>query len=428
MTVSRRDFTRLLALTGSAAMLPEFPRALLETPRTPLPLTPLEPDEKFWTAVRGKFLMPKDLVFVNAANLCPTSLPVFDALAANTKYLDSDPSSASRAKLQQGREESRRLIAAALRAAPEEIIMTRNTSEANNLVSSGLKLGADDEVLIFSDNHPSNKAAWREKAKRFGFTVVEVPAVNPHPGPAGYVDAFVKAITPKTRALAVTHVTNVLGDMLPVAELCKAARERGVLSLVDGAQTFGVLDVDVKAMGADFYSGSAHKWPCGPKEIGVLYVNAAVHDRLAPSIVSLYGGQVGISRTHEAYGQRDEAALATLAAAMKFQDEIGRAAIEKRSRELTQYLVKGLQAINGVSLWTSLSPDRSAAILVFRPGTLDRRRFVTTLYEKDRIACATGGDETRPGVRLSPHFYNTMEEMDRTLDAVRRYMKSGLPA
>src|SRR5262245_56077663 len=147
MTVSRRDFTRLLALTGSAAMLREFPRGLAEAPRTPLPPTPLEPDERFWMAVRGKFLMPKDSVFVNAANLCPTSLPVFDGLAANTKYLDTDPSSVAKAKLMQGREESRRLVAASLRAAPEEIILTRNTSEANNLVSSGLKLGPGDEVI-----------------------------------------------------------------------------------------------------------------------------------------------------------------------------------------------------------------------------------------------------------------------------------------
>ena len=429
MTVSRRDFTRLLALTGSATMLREFPAGLLETiPRTPLPRTPLEPDEKFWTEVRGRFLMPKDLAFVNAANICPTSLPVLDALNANTRYLDSDPSSASRAKLTVGREESRKLIAQALRASPEEIIMTRNTSEANNLVSSGLKLGPGDEVLVFSDNHPSNIVAWREKAKRFGFTIVEVPVVNPHPGAAAYVDAFSKAMTPRTRIMAVTHVTNTIGDLMPVAELCRVARDRGVMSLVDGAQSFGILDVDVKAMGADFYSGSAHKWPCGPKEIGVLYVNAAVHDRLAPSIVSLYGGQVGISRTHEAYGQRDEAALATLATAMKLQDDIGRTAIEKRSRELTLYLAKGLQAIDGVTLWTQPDAARMAAIIVFKPGNLDPTRFYRTLYEKERDVCASAGGPTRPGVRLSPHFYNTMEEMDRALAAVKKYMASGLPA
>jgi selenocysteine lyase/cysteine desulfurase len=91
-----------------------------------------------------------------------------------------------------------------------------------------------------------------------------------------------------------------MGDMLPVAELCRAARERGVLALVDGAQSFGVFDVNLREMRPHFYSGSAHKWPCGPKETGVLFVDREVHDRLAPSIVSLYGGAVGISRTHEA--------------------------------------------------------------------------------------------------------------------------------
>jgi isopenicillin-N epimerase len=417
--VSRRDFTRLLALTGSAALLREFPYDLVGVP---LPTTPAEPDEKFWKEVRARFLVPPDLAFLNAANLCPTSLPVVEALEKNTRYLDSNPSSASRAKLTEGREESRRLVAAALRATPEEIIITRNTSEANNLVSSGLQLGAGDEVIVFAENHPSNLNAWREKSKRFGFTVIEVAQVTPHPGADFYVDAFVKAMTPRTRVIAFTHVTNTVGDMLPAAELCRVARERGVFSLMDGAQSFGVLDVDLSQIQPSFYSGSAHKWPCGPKETGVLYINRAVHDRIAPSVVSLYGGAVGISRTHEAYGQRDEAALATLAAAVKFQDEIGRAAIEKRARQLAQRLATELKRIDGVTLWTNPDPARSAAIVVFKPGTLDPRRLVSTLYEKERIACAASGGQNRPGVRLSPHFYNTMDEIDRAIAAVRKYV------
>src|SRR5688500_11624898 len=311
--------------------------------------------------------MPPDLAIINAANLCPTSLPVVEALEKNTRYLDTNPSSASRAKLTEGREEARRLVAQSLRVTPEEIVITRNTSEANNLVSSGLALSANDEVIVFLDNHPSNLNAWREKAKRFGFTVVEVAVTNPHPGPAAYVDAFSKAITSRTRVLAVTHVTNTIGDMLPVAELCRVARERGVFALVDGAQSFGVLDVNLAEMRPHFYSGSAHKWPCGRKETGVLFVDRAVHDRIARSIVSLYGGAVGISRTHEAYGQRDEAALATLGAALKLQDEIGRPAIEKRARQLATHLATELQRINGVTLWTVPDSTRSAAIIVFKP-------------------------------------------------------------
>ena len=249
--VSRRDFARYLAITGSAALWPDFPKGLLGTP---LPKTPAEPDEQFWREVRARFLMPPDLAFINAANICPTSLPVVEALEKNTRFLDANPSSASRAKLTEGREESRRLVAQALRVTPEEIVITRNTSEANNFVSSGLQLGAGDDVVVFGDNHPSNINAWREKAKRFGFGVVEVPVANPHPGTDFYVDAFTKAMTPRTRVLAVTHVTNTMGDLLPVTELCRVARERGVLSLVDGAQSFGVLERGLKACGREVKS------------------------------------------------------------------------------------------------------------------------------------------------------------------------------
>lgn len=423
-SLSRRDFTRLLAVTGSAALWPGFPEGLIATP---LPPTPQEPDEKYWREVRARFLMPPDLAFLNAANLCPTALPVLEALERNTRYLDGDPSSASRAKLTEGREEARRMLAQVLRVTPEEIVVTRNTSEANNLVSSGLSLGPGDEVVVFADNHPSNLAAWREKAKRFGFTVVDVPVRTPHPGPDAYLEAFANAMTPRTRVVAMTHVTNTVGDLLPVAALCRLARERGALSLVDGAQSFGVLDVDLPVIQPDFYTGSAHKWPCGPKETGVLFVSEAVHDRIHPSIVSLYPGAVGISRKLEGFGQRDEAALATLPAALKFQDDIGRALIERRSRQLAQRFLSALARIDGVSLWTHADPARSAAVVVFKPGALDPRRLVAALYQNDRIVSASGGGAGRAGVRFAPHFYNTMDEVDRAIAAVRNYIRRGLP-
>jgi hypothetical protein len=186
-----------------------------------------------------------------------------------------------------------------LRAAPEEIVLTRNTSEANNLVSSGLPLKAGDEVIVFDDNHPSNHAAWREKGARAGFAVEIVPAPSPHPGPEYFVEAFIKKTTPRTKLWTFTHVTSTVGDQLPAKDLCAAARERGILTHLDGAQTFGVLDVDLSDLQPDFYSGSAHKWPCGPREVGLLFVNRRVAP-LAPSVISLYAGAVGASKTLEA--------------------------------------------------------------------------------------------------------------------------------
>jgi selenocysteine lyase/cysteine desulfurase len=212
-------------------------------------------------------------------------------------------------------------------------------------------------VTVWADNHLSNLNAWRMKGARFGFTVVAVPIPPAHPGGDGYVDLFTKAFTPRTRLVAVTHVSSNSGDLLPVSEICAAARSRGILSLVDGAQAFGVLDVDLGAMKPDFYTGSMHKWPCGPKEKGLLYVNKAVHDRIHPSLVGVYAGAVGISRTLETHGQRDDASVAAVTDALKFQGSIGRAVIEKRSRQLAQALMDGLRKLNGVKLWTD--PARS---------------------------------------------------------------------
>jgi selenocysteine lyase/cysteine desulfurase len=424
MTITRRDFTRLFAVGGSAALFthPEFAAAR----PAPLPAAGTPATDAFWDTVRAQFVMPPGLTVMNAANLCPSSRPVLEAMYNATRDIDQDPSPSNRAKLGPAKEEVRKRLAAFLRVTPEEIVITRNTSESNNLVSSGLDLKAGDEVLIFGDNHPSNNQAWHEKAKRFGYTVTTVDHVNPHPGLEYYVDAFTKALTPRTKVLAFTHFTNTAGDMMPAAELCRVARERGVMTLVDGAQSFGLFDVDLAAMQPDFYTGSAHKWPCGPKEAGVLFVSRRVHDRIWPSIYSAYTGAVGISRTFEGFGQRDEPCLIAFGEALAFQEKVGRANIEKRARELSQALIAGLKGIDGIRLWTHPSPELSAAVVTFQPGSLDLRKLSAALYEKDHIACATRGGRDRGGLRFSPHFYNTMAEVERVVAAVGRYMKSGV--
>ena len=152
---------------------------------------------------------------LNAANLCPASRPVIEALKRESDSVDKDPSAQNRARLSGEKENLRKTLAAFLRVTPEEIVITRNTSEANNMVSSGLDLKAGDEVIVFQDNHPSNLTAWSEKAKRFGFTVIEIPQVNPHPGMEHYINAYKKAITPKTKVLTFTHLSSSVGDCSP---------------------------------------------------------------------------------------------------------------------------------------------------------------------------------------------------------------------
>jgi selenocysteine lyase/cysteine desulfurase len=422
--LNRRQFARLLALGGSAALVPAPVLAWRGVPKLGPP--PEVMSESYWSEVRAQFVLAPELAIMNAANLCPSSAPVLESVYSNTKDMDRDPSFNNRAKLTEGKEATRRLLAEFLRVTPEEIIIARNTSEANNLVSSGLDLKAGDEVVISSDNHPSNHEAWREKAKRLGFTVHIVEQVNPYPGDDYYLDAFGRAITSRTKVIAFTHQTSTVGDPMPAKELCRLARQRGVLSLVDGAQTFGVFDVDLSDMQPDFFTGSAHKWPCGPKEVGLLYVKREAQPRIWPSILSAYTGAAGLSKTFEGFGQRDEPAIIAFGEALKFQSKIGRPVIEARARELTQALIQGLQKIDGVKLWTHTASERSGTVVSFQPGSLDVRKLSDALYSNDHIACATRGGSDRPGLRFSPHVYNTHAEVERVLGALRKYSARGV--
>ncbi|MBI4622666.1 MAG: aminotransferase class V-fold PLP-dependent enzyme [Verrucomicrobia bacterium] len=425
--VSRRDFARLFAVGGSAALFadPAWTRLAAQT----APFTPgagASSGESFWKSVREQFVVPPDLGVLNAANLCPSSRPALEALTRETRSVDEDPSPMNRARLYPEKEKTRRALAEFLRVTPAEIIITRNTSESNNLVSNGLDLKPGDEVIVHADNHPSNFVAWREKARRFGFTVVTIEQKNPHPGMEYYVDAFTRAITPRTKVLAFTHLTSTVGDLFPAKELCRIARERGVLTMIDGAQSFGLLDVNLADIQPDFYSGSAHKWPCGARECGVLFVNQRAQERLWPTIYSAYTGAVGFSQTFEGFGQRDEATMIALAEALAFQAKIGRAAIEKRSRELTQQFLTGLRKLPGMKVWTSPRPELNVAIVSFLPGTLDAEKVAAALYEKERIGITTRTGADRPGLRASPHIYNSPQEIDRLLAGLSKYVKSGV--
>jgi selenocysteine lyase/cysteine desulfurase len=421
--LSRRELARLFAFGGSAAFLghPAFRALRIHRPGPPGP--PRSAAD--WNEIRARFLIPEALTVLNAANLCPAPAHVLQTVQEYTERLDREPVPSFRNEMHSAKEAVRERLARYLRVLPEEVLITRNTSEANNWVSSGLDLGPGDEVLIFADNHPSNHLAWRAKGERFGYAVRELPVENPHPGPDHYVDAFRSAVTARTRVLAFSHLTNTVGDLFPARELCSLARDLGILTLVDGAQTLGLLDLDLSDMQPDFFSGSAHKWPCGPKETGLLYVNRRVHDRFWPSVYSPYAGTIGLSRTHEGMGQRDEPAIHTFGEQIDFLTGIGQAAIETRSRDITNALVEGLASIDGVRLWCSADPDLRVAVVSFDPAGLDPRRVLQAL-EADGIVAAARAGTDRAGIRFAPHFYNSFEDVDRAVGAIHRYVRTGL--
>jgi len=370
--------------------------------------------EEFWDEVRAQFTFTENAVPMNAANLCPSFLAVAERVQLLTADIDQDCSFNNRSKFGDLLENARRAVAAQLNVTADEIALVRNTSEANNMVSAGLDLSAGDEVLLWDQNHPTNNVAWEVRAARAGFTVVKVSTPAQPGDTQELVQAFTSRMTDRTRVLALTHVSNVSGVRLPIAELVAAAQARGVYVHVDGAQTWGAMAVDLKALGVDSYSASAHKWYMGPKEVGLLYVKSANISRLWPAVVAPGWGDgpetslVG-ARKFESLGQRDDAALAGLGLAAQIHDRIGPARIESRVRFLAQRLKQGL-VDSGIELVTPLDPELSHGVCIARAPAGRGGEIANRLYSEHGIACAATG-----GVRLCPTIYNTIDHVDRAI-------------
>ena len=169
-------------------------------------------------------------------------------------------------------EASRSKIARHLGVTADETALVRNTSEANNIINNGFSLKSGDEVVLWDQNHPSNNVAWDVRAARFGLAIKRVRTPAQPANAEELLKAFESAFGPRTRVLALTHVSNVSGLRLPVRELAESAHRKGIFVHVDGAQSWGALHVDLRQLGCDSYSASAHKWFMGPKEVGQFYV------------------------------------------------------------------------------------------------------------------------------------------------------------
>ena len=376
-------------------------------------------EEAFWEQVKAQFPIRPGLTMMNSANLCPTHYPVLERLFGLTRDLDGDVSFQNRAKFAGTKDEARSRLAGYVGAEPEEIAITRNTTEANNLVINGLDLAAGDEVLVWGENHESNLMAWEVRARRSGFSVKRVET------PAGPLSAevlrarFLGMLTPRTRVMAVSHVSNISGIGLPMKSLCEECRDRNILTLVDGAQTLGALDLDLHDMSCDFFTGSLHKWPMGPKETGLLYARRGSVDRVWPSVVGVgYDTAEGKGALKlETFGQRDDPALSAIVPAMDFLESIGKERVEARIRAIIARLRRGIEAIPGVSILTPPDPAINAGILIFSlPGIAGSDAF-EALYRDHDIGSARAG--LVDGVRLSPHIYNTLADADRVLDALK---------
>lgn len=409
---SRRHFLKKTLVGASLSALP------ISLPAKNSLLTSaysVEEGEAYWRQIRQQFGLRPNLTLMNAANLCPSPRAVSEAVYSGTQDLDYDASFHNRKKFGELRTTLRSKLADYLNVSIDEITLTRNTSESNNTIVQGLPLKEGDEIVLWEQNHPTNLLAWQVQAKRIGFTVkvVSTPA-NPA-SPQELIDFFVQAFTPHTRLLSFSHVSNTTGVAMP-DELCKIAREKGILSMVDGAQSFGSRTLDLSAIGCDFYTSSAHKWFMGPREMGILYMRQPLISELWPHVVAAgYEKHTpdDIERL-SSLGQQDIAKIPAFSKAIEFHEAIGQEQIAQRISSLTSQLKEQIKdRFPQAKLITPMEKDMSGGVVIVQFPDQDHVQLFNQLYEQHHIACAPTG-----GLRFSPTIYNTPEEVNKVIDAL----------
>ena len=404
MTVDRRDFLKLAGATAVAAnMTRSVGAASIATAETG----------------RDAFAFPEDRVPMNAANLCPMPVAVRDAITGHDRALDHDMSHISRGRIERLKEEARSQLAAQLGVAADELAIVRNTSEANNIVVQGMPLEVGDEVLLWDQNHPSNAVAWDVHAARHGFAVKRLSVPGSAKSAEEVVNAFVAAVSSRTKVVSMTHISNISGTRLPAGALCRAlhAKNPALHVHLDGAQTWGIVDVDLNELDCDSFSASAHKWYMGPREVGLLYVREPHIAKLWPNCVSVpWGGspapEVTGARRFEAFGQRDDAAIAALLKTVAFHERLTPAAIERRASLLAQRLRDGLGSL-GVDFVSPLNEPFTSNVVILAAPPENRSTLVQRVLDDAGIIVAGVG-----GLRMTPHVYNTEAHIDRMVEAV----------
>ena len=373
-------------------------------------------DEAFWRAVRQSTMLDPEIVFLNDGSYSAPPHPVFDALLKYNRIVCEDP---SRQGVLSGKceREVRPKLAAFVGADPDEIALTRNTTDGMSIVGAGLKIARGDEVLTTTHEHPGGIGPWRLRAARDGIEIREIKIPSPAESPEQILNVINDAIGPKTKAVSFCHMTCTDGLIYPAKEICALARDKGIYSVVDGAHPLGMFVFNLHDIAPDFYANSPHKWLGAPLGNGFLYVRPEMLDHVWPMHGSL-GWDAPSARRFECYGTRDWPVTAAVGDAIDFQLAVGRERIEERGRSLMTHFKTEAAKLSGLKLWTPMDPRMSCSLAAVSIREISLDKIMAYLREKYAVVSRPVAYDLN-AVRFSTHYFNTHEEVEIAIQGLR---------
>ena len=388
------------------------------------------PDQKrLWQRVQSEFLFEPGLLHFNNGSIGATPRAIVEAHKAYIDRFETNPytyawSGFSDKKLVDVTPKA----AGFLNAGPDEILLTRNTTEGMNLISTGMRLKAGDEILTTDHEHAGGINCWHHMAQMQGVTVKKIHLPVPATSKEEILELVEDGITPRTRVCSFPHLTTTTGLIMPLAEIARITRPKDILLVCDGAQAPGMLDVDVRQLQVDAYASSSHKWMLAPKGTGLLYVRKEVQDRIRPVTTWTAGGSQYAAYTASG-GTRNTPMLLAYGDTMDFHTALGRPRVETRVRQLTTYLRRRLRPIGNLVSVTPDDPELSAAMTSYEiEGPSSVAALKEELSRRQIIIKSTGYSSAGLGmqvpvrnvsvIRLSTHIYNSEDQIDRLADEI----------
>ena len=379
-------------------------------------------DEDYWSVIQQGYTTSPSLINLNNGGVSPSPRIVQEAVERFNKMTNEGPSYYMWRILDQGREPLRYKLAQLAGADPEEIAINRNATEALNTVIFGLNLSKGDEVLGTKQDYPNMINAWKQRAQRDGIVYTQISFQFPIENDEEIVNAFEKAITTKTKIIHITHIINWIGQILPVKKITAMAKKHGIETIVDGAHSFGLLDYKVPDLGCDYFGTSLHKFLSAPIGSGMLWIKKENIEKIWPLVCNDKPNGTDI-RKFETLGTRSFPIEQGIGEAVNFQNAIGSKRKEERIRYLKNYWATRVQNIPKVKIHTSFKEQYACAICGvsidgMTPGELD-----SALFNNYKIHAVGIVWENISCVRITPHVYTRLQDLDKLVMAIDKISK-----
>jgi len=411
--MNKRTFLKTAARASVGALIaPELLARLADA--APLELAQ---DDAFWTALRGKYRLTPDYINLENGYYAMQAEPVLEAFIGHVRRLNYEASRYMRTVRVEEKNKVRDRLAGLAGCSPDEIIITRNTTESLDTVISGYDWKAGDEAVMAAQDYGAMLDQFKLMAHRHGIVnkVVSLP-MDPT-SDDDVVQLYANAITPKTRLLMVCHLVNITGHVLPVRKIADMAHAKGVDVMIDGAHAFAQMDFRIPDLGGDYYGASLHKWLGAPMGSGILYVRK---DKI-PGLWPIYGdesqaldaiGKLNHTGTHPCHTDMG------ISDAIDFHETIGVARKEARLRWLQQYWTTKVRGTRRIVLYTPSDPARTCAIANVGIEGMTPADLAKALFDKYKVWTVAINNAGVHGVRVTPQLFTTTAELDVLIRAL----------